>query len=187
MTKTILFIVVLFFSMQVFGQLGPNYNDESRRVYWFDVNLKKVKDPETLIPTYQVYRSGTKIQYGTAYEYDRYLWQGLSNGTRIAIGPFDDQKQAVFANKLYDMKKALADSSLMSDNGNYFWYLVTIKKTQRLKSYDFERIPAQINSGNASDFVTLMKFSLPQDKLVIGPFLNAPEAENSKRVFRLEE
>jgi hypothetical protein len=187
MKKLVLISIVLFFTFQFFAQPSINYGDDSRRVFWFDVGLNKIKDKETQIPLYQIVRQGTKIHYGTALEYDRYLWNGLSNGSKIAIGPFDTQKQAEFAVKLYDIKQAENDSEISNNNGSYFWYLVTIKKTQRLKSYNFERIPAQVNSGNAINFLDLMKVSLSMDKLVIGPFASAPEAENSKRVFRLEE
>lgn len=187
MKKFVLISIVIFFSFQLFAQPSINYGDDSRRVYWFDVGLTKIKDKETQIPLYQVVRQGSKIHYGSALEYDRYFWNGISNGSKIAIGPFDSQKQAEFAVKLYDIKKAEKDTEISSDNGNYFWFLVTIKKTKRLKSYDFERMPAQVNSGNAGDFIELMKVSLSMNKLVIGPFASAPEAENSKRVFRLEE
>lgn len=187
MKKKIILLFLIVLSYTGFSQLRPDYSDENRRVFWFDISLQKVKDKETLLPTFIINRKGTRVQYGKAFEYDRYLWQGLSNGSRIAVGPFDSPDQAKFANRLYDMKKAANDSVVQNDNGTYFWYLVTLKKTKRLNSYDFERIPAQVNSGNALDFLTLQKYSLPQDKLVIGPFSTAEEAENSKRVFRLKE
>ncbi len=187
MKNFLLLLIVLITNFSLYSQISPDYSDDNRRVYWFNVGLQIVKDKETKIPMYQVIRYGTKIYYGAAYEYDRYLWEGLSNGTRISIGPFDNEEQAKFAVNLYDINKAKEDTIVLDDNGTYFWYLITIKKTQRLNSYDFERIPAQVNSGNAMDFIKLMEVSLPQDKLVIGPFATAPEAENSKRIFRLDE
>jgi len=187
MKKTFLTLVLFLSVYQLFAQIPVDYNDETRRVYWFDVNLKKEKDKETGIPIYQVFRLGSRVSYGTAAEYDKYLWSGLSNGTRISIGPFDKKDEAEFAFRMYDLNKAETSEEVLNDNGTYYWYLVTLKQTKRLKSYDFERIPAQVNSGNAKDFFDLMNVSLPSDRLVIGLFLNLPEAENSKRAFRLVE
>ncbi len=188
--KHLFTVFILLFSLNIFAQIEKkpvDYNDETRRVYWFDVALKTRKDPITKMPLYYVYRLGSRIKYGTAYEYDKYLWKGLSNGSKIAVGPFNDLEQAEMANRLYDMKNVEDDSIIMNDNGTYYWYLVTIKKTRRLRSYDFERIPARVVGGTYKDFINLMKVSLPVDKLVIGAFASRPEAENSKRVFRLEE
>jgi hypothetical protein len=163
-----------------------DYNDENRRVYWFDVTIPKLKEKETGLLINSVRTIGG-VHYGKAYEYDRYLWQGLSNGAHIAIGPFNTREQAEKSRKLYNLKIAENDSTLLNDNTIFFWYIVTIKKTKRLKSYDFERIPAQVAQGTMKDFIALQKASLPLDRLVIGVFRTAPDAENSKGVFRLEE
>ncbi|MBN2664258.1 MAG: hypothetical protein JXR68_11465 [Bacteroidales bacterium] len=179
--------LILFIGIKTFAQLPVDYGDETRRVYWFDITVKKVKDPQTQISSYKVFRMGTRIQYGSAIEYDRYLWNGLSNGSRIAIGPFNSIEQAERANKIYDLTNARQDSALMSENTTYYWYLVTLNQSKRLRSYQFERIPARVVSGNYSDFIDLMDASLPVNKLIIGLFEDVPEAENSKRVFRLEE
>jgi len=181
---TIIFLLITYLAS---AQNSVDYNNDNRRVYWFDVALKTEKDPDTRIPIYSVYTLGAKVKYGTAEEYDRYLWTGLSDGSKIAVGPFNSLEQATQAKKLYNLDKAEKDTTIMNNNGTFFWYLVTIKKTQRLKSYDFERIPAKVVEGSYSEFIELMKVSLPVNKLVIGAFESAPEAENSKRIFRLAE
>ncbi len=186
------FIVLLlvFYSVNLFAQSYDSpvdYNDENRRVYWFDITVRKLQDPDTKMPLYKVFRKGKNIRYGSAVDYDRYLWDGLSAGTRIAVGPFNTHDQAVRANALYDLSNASKDSTLLADNNVYHWYIVTLKQSKRLKSYQFERIPARIVSGTYKDFLDLMKVSLSVNKLVIGVFEDIPEAENSKRVFRLEE
>ena len=173
--------------VKTFSQQPVDYNDETRRVYWFDITVKKVKDPQTQIYTYKVFRMGTRINYGTSLDYDRYLWDGLSDGSKIAVGPFNTIEQAQRANKIYDLGHARQDTALMTDNTTFYWYLVTLKQSKRLRSYQFERIPARVVSGTYSDFINLMDASLPVNKLVIGLFEDIPEAENSKRVFRLEE
>ncbi len=163
-----------------------DYNDENRRVYWFDVTIPKLREKETGLLINTVRTIGN-VRYGKAYEYDRYLWNGLSNGSHISIGPFNTREQAEKSRILYNFKIAENDSTIQNDNTIYYWYIVTIKKTKRLKSYDFERIPAQVAQGTLKEFIALQKASLPLDRLVIGAFKTAPDAENSKRVFRLEE
>lgn len=187
--KIYITLLVALFSLSSFAQIqqAPDYTDDNRRVYWFDVTIKDVRDNTTGLTTPNVYRMGTRVQYGSAMKYDQYLWNGLSNGSKIAIGPFNTQEQAKKANRVYKIDKARQDTLVTNDNGTYYWYLVTIKKSKRLKSYQFERIPARVTSGSLIDFLNLMDASLPVNKLVIGPFENELEAENSKRIFRLEE
>lgn len=189
MRKLVLFIFITLFTIQMFSQqteVMTRYKDKTRRVYWFDLALRTKQDPETGLMQYYTYPA-SKVKYATAEDYDKYLWSGISNGSYIAVGPFDTYEQADVSMKLYDPKKAPTDSLLMNNDQNFFYYIINLKKTQRLKSYDFERLPAAVATGNSKDFVKLIETSLMLDRLVIGAFSSQPEAENSKNVFRLEE
>jgi len=185
--RVLSFLLLIFLATNSYSQIPVNYNDDARRVYWFDITVKQIPDPNTKIPTYKIFRMGKQIHYGTAMQYDQYLWNGLSNGSKIAVGPFNSREQAERANILYDVNNSKTDSTLLTNNTTYYWYLVTLKQSKRLKSYQFERIPARVVSGTYSDFFSLMDVSLSVNKLIIGVFEDIPEAENSKRVFRLEE
>jgi len=191
MKSTILAILLLILTFPLFSQnieedVMTRYKDQSRRVYWFDLALKTKPDPDTQLPQYYVYPA-SKVKYGSAEEFDRYLWNNIAQGTYLSIGPFDTYQQAEISQKLYDPKIAEKDSLILHSDAQYFYYIINLKKRSRLKSFDFERLPAAVTSGRPKDFTTLIQASIKLDRLVIGAFATQPEAENSKRVFRLQE
>lgn len=189
MTKyitVVIFVYVFFLSKAQESDVLTRYKDKTRRVYWFDLAIKTRPDPDTRMPTYYIYPV-SKVKYGTAEEYEYYLWSNISSGTVLAIGPFDTFEQAALSVKLYDKKQLENDSILLNDNNNYYYYIINLKRYNRLKAFDFERLPAAVATGKPKDFLTLIDASLKLDRLVIGAFASQPEAENSKRIFRLQE
>lgn len=189
MKMSIFSILMLFISIPIFSQeedVLVRYKDKTRRVYWFDLALKTKNDPDTQLPQYYVYPA-SKVKYGTAEDYDRYLWNNISMGNFLSIGPFDTYQQAEISYKLYDPKIFNSDTNLVNSNETYYYYIINLKKRTRLKSFEFERLPAAVAPGRPKDFVTLIQASIKLDRLVIGAFATMPEAENSKRVFRLQE
>ena len=182
-------ILILLYGIPLFSQeedVLTRYKDNTRRVYWFDLALKTKPDPDTKLPQYYVYPT-SRVKYGTAEEYDRYLWNNISMGNFLSIGPFDTYQQAEISYKLYDPKTFNTDSNLVNSNVTYYYYIINLKKRTRLKSFEFERLPAAVAPGRPKDFVSLIQASIKLDRLVIGAFATMPEAENSKRVFRLQE
>lgn len=189
MKTSFIIILIIIFNIPIFSQeedVLTRYKDKSRRVYWFDLALKTKADPDTQLPQYYVYPT-SKVKYGSAEDFERYLWNNIAMGTYLSIGPFDTYQQAELSYKLYDPKVFNKDSNLVNTNTTYYYYIINLKKRTRLKSFDFERLPAAVAPGRPRDFVTLIQASIKLDRLVIGAFATMPEAENSKRVFRLQE
>ena len=188
---TIILIITFLFSGSYIADAqnnanAINYQDLSRTVYWFPIQLNTYKEKNTGIEKYKAKKLGSAIQYGSVNKYDKVLWNGLSNGSRILIGPFDEYENAEQSSKFYNLKTAATDTTIKAGQ-TYYWYLVSISKAPRLKSWEFERMPAQVANGNKAFFLQTLEVSLSQKKLVIGPFTSQAEAEESKRLFRLEE
>ncbi len=191
MKKYLIYIFISFITLfltnsSIFAQEKVDYTDKNRDVFWFNINLKIHKD-RTLGECYNVIKYGSTVSSGTLKKYDEKLWGGLNNGTRIAIGPFNSYEEAKIAVRFYDTKKSATDTVIQNNNEQLFYYLVKPTKSKRLKNWQFERMPAAIVSGKNNDFLELLKVSLNQKKLVIGPFKSQLEAEESKRIFRLDE
>jgi len=191
MKKYLIYIFISFIAFfltnnSIFAQEKVDYSDKSRDVFWFNISLKIYKD-QTFGDCYKVIRYGSLVSSGTLKEYDEKLWNGLNNGSKIAIGPFNTYETAKIAIRFYDTKKSAKDTVIQKNNQQLFYYLVKPSKSKRLKNWQFERMPASVNSGKTNDFLELLKVSLNQKKLVIGPFFSQLEAEESKRIFRLDE
>jgi len=180
------FITFFFTNSSIFAQEKVDYSDKNRDVFWFNINLKIYKD-QTLGDCYKVIRYGSTVSSGTLNDYDKKLWDGLNSGSKIAVGPFNSYEEAKIAVRFYDQKKSATDTVIQNNNQQYYYYLVKPSKSKRLKNWQFERMPAAVTSGNTNDFLELLKISLSQKKLVIGPFSSQLEAEESKRIFRLDE
>ena len=183
--KRLIFILILLINY-AYAQ-DVDYTNLSRRVYWFDISVRYEKVKGADFTKLNVRRYGTTIKYGNVEQFDKHLWNNLSAGKGIAVGPFNTYEEAKYANRFYDLKKAEQDSVILNDNNTYYWYLVKVKKYKRMNSLDFERIPARVASGKADFFFQTLKNSLTFDKVAIGPFTSYEEAEESKRLFRLEE
>lgn len=181
---SVLSFLLLFPAKLLFSQDG-DYSDKDRHVFWFNVSLHEYKQNGR--KNLKVTKNGTRIFGGTLSEYDRYLWDGLSRGTRVAIGPFDTREGAEFAQRFYNTKNVKNDTVVQNNNQTQYYYLVKPRRLKRLKAWEFENMPAAVVGGNPQSCIQLMEVSLPQKKLVIGPFPTKMEAEESKRIFRLEE
>ena len=72
-------------------------------------------------------------------------------------------------------------------NNIYYWYVLKFSKSDRTNRYLIDRQPARVAEGRLKDFRYFMWSSLILQQLAIGPFTSKIEAEESKRIFRLEE
>ena len=183
-TFFLIFLGIIFLSKSLFAQLPIDYDDPRRTVFWFEIGLKKISDPD-LGDRYHLIRYGSTIKHGSLMQYDEKLWAGIANGTKISIGPFNYYEDAKMANKFYDIKKAPSDTTIK--NSTYFWYLIKLEKKPRLKSWELQRMPASVINGDKNHFFNVLTESLAQKTLAIGPFPSHLDAEESKRIFRLEE
>ncbi len=182
--------IMLFFTSYILAQNNDvvDYSDYTRTVYWFDIGIRFTKEKSTGLETMELVYFGKRIKYGNVEQFDKHLWHNLSIGKGIAIGPFNTYKEAVLANKLYNLKNLKKDTTVnLKDGKTYYWYLVKIRRYKRLHSLDFQRMAARIASGDLERFITNIKVALPNFELAIGPFTSQPEAEESKRLYRLEE
>ncbi len=186
-TTVILLISGLFITDKSQAQVNYSDNmDENRLVYWFYVNVREVEDNNTGYVSYGLQRKGSKIDHGTVKEYNRILWKYLGNGTKMAIGPFNDYIEAKKAFMFYLIQDEPHHlDSTFDDNQQVFWFVLHVNRRPRSNSYELIRKPGAIASGNYNDFDIFLKENLMMRVMTIGPFLYMPEAEEAKRIYRL--
>jgi hypothetical protein len=180
------FIFILFISFLYSNKLKSqvvDYDDPDRNVFWFEVNVRTIIDKETYFEKYTVIRMGKRVYRGSIDEFDEILWAGMSAGSKIAIGPFSVYEDAYEAMLMFDLK----DTAQIENTTEKYWFLVNIKITERLKSYEFDHMAAAIAAGQKTEFKDILQESLAFKTLAIGPFTNQLDAEESKRRYRLEE
>jgi hypothetical protein len=170
------------FSQEVTG--NENLSNE-KIVYWFYINLKILTDRETKMQKYDIRRLGDQISAGTVKEYDIKLWESLSNGSKIPIGPFYNYTEANQAKKFYNIGVEEKQDSLFSADKEIFWFVLRVARRERSNSYQLIRIPGAVASGLPADFENFLEVNLTSLVLTIGPFWDQPEAEEAKRRYRL--
>jgi len=180
-----LILIILFpilFTNQVASQV-VDFDDPDRIVYWFDVNVRTVNDKETGFEEYTVIRMGKKVTNGTIDEFEEWLWKGMGLGSKIAIGPFSVYDDAYEAMLMFDLR----DTTEVENTTDKYWFLVKVDISERSKSYEFDRMAAAVAMGTKSEFKDILIESLNFKILAIGPFTDQIDAEEAKRLYRLEE
>ncbi|GEM_PF-1094340 len=184
---------------------ATSLKDPDREVYWFYVSLRIEEDKELHKTVYKFTREKT-IKYKSVKEYEKDLWMRLQKAEYVCIGPFDLWETAEQANYMYDLdrekrkqyvdstQQAAVDSSKIPKKkpfkvyeGEVFWFFVSIYRKERPKSFDFNHIPARVASGTMQDFDFALREGLTNKLLAIGPFWSQTEAEEAKRLLRIEE
>lgn len=160
--------------------------DENRTVYWFYVKLREVKVGNSEIMAYKLLRLGSDVNKGTAKEHDYFLWKYLSEGSKFAVGPFNNPEEAKRALLFYKIQTEphTLDNSY-NKSRKVFWFVLNVNKRERSDSYELSRIPGAIASGSYVDFDVFLKENLDLHIMTIGPFENMTDAEESKRIYRL--
>jgi len=190
MKKLLLYFIILHLlqfqlSTNIVASQTIESYDPYREVYWFNVKIMNITDPQTQQKKYNLVLLGKKVYNGTARDYEKKLWEGTSAGTFITVGPFETYNEANEAMIYYDTKRK-PDESTETDN-KYNWFLLKVNIQERSRSYKFERMAAAIASGTIREFEDILRESLTFKVLAIGPFRDALDAEESKRIYRLEE
>ncbi len=184
------FLIISFISLLLFktnyAQLENDIQDNRRVVYWIELSLSYVRDPNIKTYKYQVYLKSKRIFAGSLDQFQRAIWRASSIGTYIIDGPFTYRKQAQLAIKLFS-STANKDPQIINDSKTYFWYLIKLEKYQRLNAYRFVHIPAAVAQGSLKDFLMTLETASYNQSIAIGPFETRLEAELSKRLFRQEE
>lgn len=182
----ILFSSVIFKPEYLSAQVTDSENMSADNiVYWFNINLRIMEDPETRIKSYDVRRASSKVDAGSIAEYDEKLWSSLSKGGLIPIGPFYRYDEAKQAMKFYNVGQDEKQDSLFNDDRQVFWFILHVKKRPRSGSWELVRKPGAIASGDYETFKSFLEGNLKLQVFTIGPFWDQPEAEESKRRYRL--
>jgi hypothetical protein len=163
-----------------------NTLDENRIVYWFYIYISFDKVAEPDVYSYDIKHLTTEPVKGTAKEYDYLFWKFLSEGSKFAVGPFNSSEEARKSLVFYTSadKMHTLDDSFNSEKDIY-WFVLKVKLRDRSRSWELVRVPGAIASGKYEEFDVFLSENLKTGVLTIGPFQNMPDAEESKRVYRL--
>jgi len=180
-------ILFIFISKNISAQIDSL--SENHKVYWFYVNVTEIVDTSGYV-SLSMKRKRKKIQEGIIKEFDRSLWQHLSKGSVLAIGPFINYNDAISAYSLYGVNKdTMIRDSLLKSEQNVYWFFWRINKKRRKTfiPYIKERRPNAIASGSYKGFKIFLEEILLIRGITIGPFKSNEEAELAKRMYRLNE
>lgn len=157
------------------------------------LQLKLVMKPKKEV--YVIKTSRNKPGSGKIRKYQRFLHKSLIAGNSLPIGPFDNYEDASQAVEYYKltrfnsetMKKSIVQMPDSIMNDEYYWFFIKFTYSQRKKTIYLERTAARVASGNLADFRTVLWEGLSFKQLTVGPFISQEEAEEAKRLYRLEE
>ncbi len=197
MKKLISSILIMLFIHSGIGlsaQINVTKFDKNLYVFWFFIKAEIKKDKELRRPVYKVRRASKDIKSGKIKKYENEVWKNVNNGNQLAIGPFLELEDAVRANEMYNigrktneqMEQEIAATVDTTDN-TYFWYILQFSKSNRTNKYLIKRQSAAVAEGTLEDFRYFMWTVLSNQQLSIGPFTSHTEAEESKRLYRLED
>lgn len=172
---------------------AENEFSKDRDMYWFRVNLRIEKQRQNQFASREVYkvkRIPNSYETGKVKEFERSLWQNLSSG-KVIIGPFLEADQALMAHELYNLnntkQKLQTDTTKYDQQATYYWYALKLEQSLRLKTYSLLRMPARVASGTLEEFYDALWEGLTFRQLIVGPFKSQIRAEESKRLYRLDE
>lgn len=160
-------------------------SNEDQIYFWFNIRIFNSVNHITKVDAFTLRLQSTNISHGNLKEFQKALWTGTANGSKIAIGPFPTFEQASSSLQYYKNHKDTTIGN--TDAGLYHWYLINVNIMARSHSYQFERMAARVASGSAKEFCAVLRESLDFKKLAIGPFVDELEAEQSKQLYRIEE
>jgi hypothetical protein len=170
--------------------------DPGQYVYWFFIRAESKFDKETKRPIYVVRTLSKMPKSGTISVYEKEVWKYLQGGQQLAVGPFlefNDAKRAIAAYDLAKLPKEkmeeevanFKDSTITVDE--FYWYFLKFKIAQRTHKYILERTAAAVATGGLNEFLHVFLEGVTFEQLAMGPFSSQIEAEESKRLNRLEE
>ncbi len=197
MKKIICSLLITFFVQNVTSlksQITVKGLDDDRFVFWFYIKADIKRDKELKVPVYAVRRLSKDVKSGTVKKFKKEVWRNLNRGQQIAVGPFLELEDADRANSTYDLARKTNDqmakdiaSTIDTTDNTYFWYLMQFTVSQRTRKFLIKRQPAAIFPGSLVDFRNVLWDVRIIPQLAIGPFTSQEEAEESKRLYRLED
>jgi len=199
MKKIIIYLLLGYFSISgLFAQGNDPFvqkNNPDLFVHWFYINADQKIDKNKKTPVYVIRSSSNTPKSGKLSEYQKDMFRTLKGGRQLSIGPFLDFKDAQRAIKMYDLSRK-TDESMEAELLNfvdksginaYYFYTLKYRITERTHKYVLARTAAAVASGDLKYFRSALWEGLTTLNLFIGPFTSQEEAEESKRLYRLEE
>lgn len=193
---TIPSIIILLILSSCFGP-GQNSirQDRDRFVFWISVRAETKISRETKKEAYVIRTTRNEPHSGKVTKYQKFLHRSLKAGQNIPIGPFDnfeDAKRAVEYYKLtkYNSETMEKDIHTRVDStavGDYYWFFIKFYYLPRKRTLVLERTAARVAYGSIKDFRTVLWEGIFFKQLAVGPFATQEEAEEAKRLYRLEE
>jgi len=198
MNKIISRLLIAFFVFNVIiakSQITSERIKDDRFVFWFYVKADIKTDKKLKVPIYAIRRINKDVKSGTVKKFKKEVWRNLERGQQIAIGPFLELVDAERANEMYDLARKTDEQmdqdieATIDTSGNevYFWYLIQFEVSKRTKKFLIKRQPAATFPGSLKDFRFILWSVRTVPQLTIGPFTAREEAEESKRLYRLED
>ena len=184
--------IIQFSSCRVHGQ--SNF-DKDKYVFWFYIKAEIKKDRELKRPIYMVRRASKEIKSGTIRKFEKEVYKNLNNGNQLAVGPFENLVDAKRSNEMYNIARKTdeqmdkeIEATVDTLGENYFWYTLQFDISDRTRKYLIRRQPARVAQYRTlKEFRFFLWSSLKTKQLAIGPFVSLMEAEESKRLYRLED
>lgn len=176
-------------------EVSVSHYSDDQFVFWIAVRAQIKISNETKKEVYVVQTVRNKAQSGKVLKYEKNLWRNLNSGYQLLIGPFTEYNDAMRAAKMYQLSKfntktmekdinTYVDSTAASE---YYWFFLKYKIMPRTKRLSLERTAARVAFGSLKDFRQVLWEGLSFQQLAIGPFPTQVEAEEAKRLYRLEE
>lgn len=196
LVKYLLVIILsVSFTMSFAQEVIVEHYRPDQFVFWITVRAQIKISNESKKEVYVVRTARNKPQSGKLYNYEKSLWKNLTSGRQLLIGPFTEYQDAVRAAEMYDLAKQTNESMAehirtytdSTTAPEYYWFFLKYKIMPRTKKLALERTAARVAYGDIKDFMQVLWEGLTFQQLAIGPFQSQVEAEEAKRLYRLEE
>jgi len=188
-------IILIAFLFQFTNVKAQSEFEKGRYVFWFYIKAEIKKDRELRKPVYKVRRTNKDIKSGKIKKFQNDVWRNIKSGNQLVVGPFLELEDAKRSNEMYNlgrktneqMEKEIAATRDTATIDDYYAYLLVFKFSNRTSKYLIKRQPAAVFPTDLPGFKEMLWDVLNQKQLVMGPFRSLMEAEESKRLYRLEE
>ncbi len=177
--------LALMVCMAVSAASAQRNNEEPETLFWIAVKVNKTIDRNTRLEEYQLRLISPTIYHGSVKMFQKALWTGMAQGSKLCVGPFQSHEEAKHAMLTY---KGVNSASFLPQNDKHgYWFLVKVGIMERSRSYAFEHMAAQVNGGKTKEFLDVLRESLNFKTVAIGPFDSDIQAERAKSIYRIEE
>ena len=189
-------ILVCLLSLTVGAQeVNVAKMDKDQFVFWITANAQIKISTETKKEVYVIRTTRGKPYSGKVRTYEKILWKTLNHGRQIPIGPFFEFADAKRAVKMYElaghsslsMEEEISNFNDSTAANEYYWFFLKFSISPRKRIIVLERTAARVAFGDLKDFRQILWEGLSFKQLAIGPFASQFEAEEAKRLYRLEE